>query len=564
MNQVGDVLRRWRPVAIPLAFLLLSALVYHFPRLFLDLFFFNYDTQIHFLSSLDFVRALGEGQLLPRWLGRGNEGLGAPVFVMYSPFFFYLVAIADLVTADVWLAIKLVNLLTCWAVGGIAYLLFRRIGLPQYGLFAGVCLQFAPAFVVYLFTTMFTYTNLVFALLFVLCFVAYDERKRYIDLRVGVVTFFMIFTHVISGATVLFSFFIGAAAAGLILRHDIAGDARRVIGFGLSSLLGIGLAMVHIMPGIFSTPFVEPRHFPNNIGLSMLLPLQADPADIRWVTAQWTVPLILLAINLVSTAVLFATRSDRDGRYRFAALCLAGAWVSLIIGSPLALPLWEVFVPLNILQFGHRFNFSFTLFTLLASVAALAVVQAGRPWSWIGRALVLPGVLSCAAGALLLTKYTFVDAQPSPFLLSDGYTVKGPPDFQPINAKPARNDYLARGGFAAECRALDIECSTTRRHVHDLRWTIDAASRARLRLPVLYFPGWAVTVGNKAVAISPDPETGLISVAVPEGRSYIRLYWSYADYERVGIALSWAVLMLMLIVFGFRRRAAGPPADGNA
>lgn len=564
MNWISDIVRRWRPVAVPLGFLLLSALVYHFPRLFLDLFFFNYDTQIHFLSSLDFIRALGEGQLLPRWLGRGSEGLGAPVFVMYSPFFFYLVAAASVITSDVWLAIKLVNLLSCWAIGVVAYYLFRRIGMPQFGLFAGICLQFAPAFVVYLFTTMFTYTNLVFALLFVLCFLAYDERKRFIDLRVGVVTFFMIFTHVISGATILFSFFIGAAIAGLILRDDLARDVRRVVGFGLSSLLGIGLAMIHIVPGIYSQAFVDPRHFRPDIGLSMLLPFQADLADIRWVTAQWTVPLVLLAINVVTTIVLLRRQSDRGGHYRFAVLCLAAAWVSLFIGSPLSLPLWEVFGPLKVLQFGHRFNFSLTMFTLLASVAALAVFQAGRSWSWLGRALVLPGLVSCAAGALLLSKYTFVDAEPSPFLLSDGYTVKGPPDFRPIDAKPGRHDYLLRGGLAAECQALDIECLTTRAHLHDLRWTIDAGEPVQVRLPVLYFPGWAVSIGNKSADISPDPETGLVSVEVPEGRSHVRLYWSYADYERIGIAASLGVLALMLIVYGVRRRAAGPKLDDDA
>ncbi len=556
-------MRQGSDIVIPIGLLFLSAFLLHFPRIVLDFNIYSGDSKLYFVSAVDFARALDEGQALPRWVGWANNGLGEPVHMFFSPLFYYATALVAKITGEIWLAMKVVTLIACWAMGVLGYLILRRLDCARLGLFAAVCLQLTPILPFYLFKSVHTYSNAAGLLLVVYCLLRYQPRAEFISIMVALAVFLTLVMHSLSGIMNLMCLFLGLLAAALLTRRNLRVDVFRIVGFGLSSLIGLGLALFHVLPAYIAKSYVNPAWQARDLGASMMLPVVQEASELRWFTVQWTLPLLFLAVNISTSWLLWRLRDRWSTKHDFALVCLCASWSALLLGSGFAVPVWEVLTPLQTLQFGHRLAFPLTLFGLLACLATAVIAWHGDLSRLMRQASVLPAVLSAVIGALVLAKFSLLDAAPSAFAGSDGVFIRGTHYFRPITAGEARYDYVEAGGFQTECRGLGIDCASTRDDLHDRRWMIDAGQSVQVRLPVLHFPGWAVSIDFKKAEISPDPETGLISVEVPEGRSFVRLYWSYAGYERIGIAASLAFLIVLMVVFGLRRKAGAPQHGGD-
>ena len=541
---------------------LLSALVFHFPRLILDRTPVTFDLMLYVTGAYSFAQALGEGQVIPRWVDMANMGLGEPTFFFFSPFYYYLSAAVNLVVADVWLSTRLVSFLTSWGIGWVAYLIFRRLGAPGVGLIAGFCLQVAPFMAFYLIKSIQSYPNMMLGLLVVYCYLLYDHRRAFIDLRPGLLAGLMFTTHALNGGTILLCFFAGATLAVLTRWREIGENIARLIGFGLSAALGLGLAMFHLLPATVARDHVVPGWTHRDLSTAMYFPVkQFFGGEIRWFTLQWTIPLLLLLLNTAATHGYLRLPDRSKPLAALALLCLLAGWFGLFIASSFAIPIWEVVTPLQMLQVGGRFSLGITLFSLLGCAAVLALAWDAK-LVWSARFAALALGISCLAGFTLLGRYAFVDTKPHAVAEALDDTRAGAPYFLPAHAKPAGfNAYLEAGGLNAECAAAGAECTPQRTAVHDKSWLVETDRPVSLRMPVFYFPGWAMTVDGAPAAVTPDRDTGLIPVSLPPGRSLVRVYWAHADHERLAMAISGGTVVLMLGIFVYRRirrRRTGP------
>ena len=547
---------------------LLTAVVFHFPRLVLDRTPVTFDLMLYVTGAYSFAQALGEGQVIPRWVDMANMGLGEPTFFFFSPLYYYVSAAVSPLVGDVWLATRVVSFLTAWGIGWVAYLIFRRLGAPGAGMIAGICLQVAPIMAFYMVKSIQSYPNMLLGLLIVYCYLLYDHRQAFIDLRPGLLAGLMFTTHALNGSTILMCFFVGAGLAILLRWDDMPARIGRLIGFGLSASLGVGLAMFHLLPAAIVGDHVTPGWTHRDLSTAMFFPVkQFFGAEIRWFTLQWTIPLLLLLLNAAATNG-YLRLPDRGRPLAALALpCLLAGWTGLFIGSSFAVPIWEVVTPLQMLQVGGRFMIAITLFSLLGCAAVLALTRAAK-LVWSARLAALALAISCLAGFTLLGKYAFVDATPAAVSVAPGDTRAGANYFLPAHAKPAGfNAYLEAGGLDAACAAADAQCTPQRTAVHDKSWLVATDQPVSLRLPVFYFPGWAMTVDGTPATVAPDPDTGLISVSLPPGRSLVRVYWTHADFERLAMAISAGTVVLMLGILVYRRirrRRAGPAAGGLA
>src|SRR2546426_2590636 len=77
----------------------------------------------HYLQG--FMKALGEGDLYPRWTDRTNQGLGAPSFVMFPPLAYYGASATSWLTGSLITGLKL-YLLTVAAFSGISFYALAR------------------------------------------------------------------------------------------------------------------------------------------------------------------------------------------------------------------------------------------------------------------------------------------------------------------------------------------------------------------------------------------------------------------------------------------------------
>jgi hypothetical protein len=123
-------------------------------------------------------------------------------------------------------------------------------------------------------------------------------------------------------------------------------------------------------------------------------------------------------------------------------------------------------------------------------------------------------------------------------------------------------DYYRAGGLDAECAEKMLNCHTLEANSRYQAWSVSGSQPARLRLPLLAFPAWQVTVDGAATATTIDPATGLISVELPAGTHRVAAVWQRMEVERAGLAITvFAVLMLAVLAF---RQGLPPPVSSSA
>jgi hypothetical protein len=97
-----------------------------------------------------------------------------------------------------------------------------------------------------------------------------------------------------------------------------------------------------------------------------------------------------------------------------------------------------------------------------------------------------------------------------------------------------------------------LDCRTIEAGSQYQAWSVSGSQPARLRLPLLAFPAWQVTVDGAATVAAIDPATGLISVELPAGTHRVVAVWKRMGVERTGLAVS-VFAVLVLAFFAFRQ-----------
>lgn len=569
----GVMALRWRPSAHlrDISLLLLTALILLAPRLFLDLYYPNFDTLSNLVAGIDFARSLAEGHLLPRWSTIASFGAGQPLNLFYSPLIYYAAAAINIVVNDVWVATKIVNLLNLWAIGVVGYLALRQIGERSVALFGGVALELTPIFPSYLIKSNFMLLGGLFGFA-LLCVLALRERAgKGIDLAIVTCACLLALAHSLTLVVMLLSIF----GAWTLLRLFADGSWRerleRLFWPGVSVLLGLGLAAFHLLPSYLDKVHLCTQCYSlqggttivhqswdreiSRLAVTMILPFGSEA---RSTLIQWVIPLFALGGNALTALWLWHRRRWRTPAWRLALLALVASLVALALGSIVAVPLWMVFKPLLILQFGTRFVVALTIFNVLAMAAALAdALHAPTTERW-RQAFIGALAASALFGTAVFANYFLWHTQPTPFAGVGVERFTGNPVLRPATLRPESETYRLAGGLAAACERAGLTCEETLNTVHDRRWRITAPRPTDLVLPVAWFPSWAASINDRPADVVSDPATGLSLVRVPEGSSDVRLFWSYSRAERLGLSVSYltAIFLIGLVVTRRLRRRA--------
>ena len=132
----------------------------------------------------------------------------------------------------------------------------------------------------------------------------------------------------------------------------------------------------------------------------------------------------------------------------------------------------------------------------------------------------------------------------------------GQPEYIPAVRGPEWKAYLAGGKLGGECARLGIACSQTLNRTHELAFVIDTPRPVALRLPLLAYPAWAMTVDGEPRPLAADPATGLALANLSSGRHTVALSWAGLPAETAGrIASSLAGLAWLVWFVTARRRA---------
>ena len=540
--------------------LLLTVLLWLSSLLTLRLPFQN-DTLVHLRWADQFLAALREGWLLPRWASASIGGLGDPTFLYYQPLFYYITSAFSLLGLRSEYALLCGAMVPFVLLGCVVYCYLLRPYRNRNALLGATFILACP--VLYFVTASVGAFPWALSLPFSVLFVAESTRTQPRPVRLAIFLSLICLSHLLSGLMALLC--VGLARLVFAVpnnRPAIDGHLKWAAGV----LLGLGLAGFFLYPAITQLHLINTNGWVHGANFdwrrAFALPtFTFAQYGFRWFAIQLPYALIALVLSCLIVSPL-AGAADTAGKI-FAKRLGYVAIAALVLGSELAYPLYAILSPLQKLQFPYRFVF---IALLLANIALVIQVSEGawQRWRPLARALALALVLAqCAIMAHLqwdmVKRGVTLPAQPT--FMQGRF---GQPEYIPAVRGAGWKTYLETNKLVGECARLGIVCSDTVQRTHEFSTRISASGPVRVRLPVLAFPAWSVAVDGKPVALQADADAGLILVTLPPGEHLITATWSRMSAEVIGWWITGCALLALLatlLLSSLRRRQ---PPDGGS
>jgi hypothetical protein len=534
-----------------------SAVVVHAPGILFDVGVRNLDFNAHYVWSVQFAEGLRNGDPYPHWMWRGNFGLGEVALLYYSPLFYYLCGAVRLLTENTWEAMRIVFVLSTCLTGFYGWRLLRLLTGNVYALAGAVLLQWVPMiFMLFYYFNGFPWAT-GFAALVALTYYVFRPGafEGWVDVPVSVAVAALVVTHLVSAlmALICFSFICG----GFLNRAQLSWPVtRQVVSWFASAGGGLALAMFYLYPALREMHLISSEvwtrdYIPWN---AFAFPtVTAFAFGMRWPTFQWTVPTVaLLGVVAATWHTAWRSASPRPPDEALIQM-LVVSWVSLFLASELSYPLWLIDTPLRLVQFPHRFIYITSATGLLANLLALWDLQRSRATALRRLLTAAPLALGVALTGLLSFKLVFMDGKPLHLSVDETRPYGGLSEYRLATQGDRWGDYYRAGGLAAECAEKTLVCRVLEANSLAQAWEISNAQPAHLRLPLLAFPAWQVTIDGTPAPASADAATGLIAVDLRPGTHRVAAHWTRLPTERIGFTVSCLMALVFAAIASLRR-----------
>ncbi|MEI4473705.1 hypothetical protein [Frigidibacter sp. MR17.24] len=542
------------------------------------------DHFIHYRWASTFADSLAAGVLSPSWEAVSRGGLGDPVFVYYVPLYYYLVALLDRVTGDIWLAMRML-LIGMSLLSGLGVLVFsRRCGLGFWTAraLAGLAVLAPMPVAVGELLNSYPWTVasglLVFVVMALVRVLGAEGMPRARDLALlAALCGALSWLHSLTTLTFAFVLFFACAADWALhrLRWRL-GLAYLACGGAL--LLGMLLSAANFWPAVSAFDLVTPTAFlktvnvawDNSFALPVLTPVYRSA--VSYITPLG-IGMVLAALAALAWRLRPLGRAER--------LLLWAAAIGFFLSIEPSYPVWAVFKPLQYVQRPFRF-----LTPTVACLVVLAPLLLAR-WSRQGRpvAAALRGFGSAPAALLMLGAWALTDvalharlmqqalhdpqtyfAAPTPAVRAEFYET---PEHLLRGAGDGWKAFLEAGGWPAYCAEAGAECRAEPVSPEHPVWTVTLSAPQRFRLPMIAFPAWQLQVDGESVALNWAEGVGLVELDLPAGTSRIEAVWAPLPQQSAGRIMSLAALAILALlviapgVIALRSRKAALPSGST-
>ena len=525
----------------------------------------GHDISFHISSWFDAASQWKEGILFPRWTEWANYGFGEPRFIFYPPLSWMLGAGLGCIFPWTWIpALFVLAVQTFAGISGFG-LLRRTTGAVRPALFGAVAYAANPyaLLVIYLRSD---FAELLATAFFPLLFLAglrvSGLLKETLPGSKATVQFALLFAAVwLSNAPagVLASY----GLAFLFLWAGIAQKRIQPVLRGASGLaLGLGLAAFYIVPAAYEQRWVNISGAltggltPNE---NFLFAVTQDSEHDAFNRIASYIAILLIACILVAAASAWrqssGTQKSNDVRKTFSAMIALGVLASVMMIRITSL-VWALLPKLRFVQFPWR------LMMVLAVVFAFFVAVAAR------RTFVLSSIallLALSLTGAYLVKHTWWDTDDVNALKEamDGKAgFEGTDEYDPLGddhtdvpQQQPETKVIVEKGESEPAQKPEFRI---------LRWTaeervvtVKLGAPTRIRLKLLRYPAWAVSVNGKAVPLQRTVSYDAVVVAVPSGDSRIEARFTRTLDRIIGgcISLVSGLAAGMLLWMSKRRTA---------
>lgn len=528
------------------ALCLIVCLMWAYPMLSLHL-SDQHDIPTHLRWSDQFLTALREGNLMPRWAYASLNGLGDPTFVYYQPLFYYITSIAALFGLRPERALVVGAAVPYLLLGLVVYRQVFQRYTTRYAMLATFFIVAGP--LVYFLSVQVGAFPWTLSLPFSILFAIESTRERPRIARLALLMCAICLSHLLSGLITLCCVALARLAFAFPNRSTLPGHVR----WGAGVALGIALSAFFIYPAISQQHLINPAGWVDGEGVwrkAYVLPVFTVHLGLRWFAIQWPLGLAVAATIVLA---LWPIRGAQPTPANTLARRLSFmAVAAFIFSTEIVYPLYELLEPLRKIQYPYRFLF---IAGLLANIALLIRLGEGAFARWgkpVRLAVVAVLLLQCALAAFLhLSLYRSGGLMPDRETFMSGRF--GTAEYHPAVRGAEWKTYAENGKLPAECARLGIGCASIVHRSHDFSATIDTPRPVAVRLPLFAYPAWGVKVDGVPQPTVADKATGLILVELPPGRHVVTLAWVRMPSETVGIGISLAALFVLLGVLAWPR-----------
>lgn len=483
----------------------------------------THDGEYHLIRFYEFTKMLRSGHLFPRWAPGLNSGYGMPIFNFFYPFpnyigsLFHMLGLSLVRSFQLTLAIGYISaMLFCFTWLGI---LFDK----KHALVGAVLSGLVP----YWFVNMYVRGSIgeVLGIMWVFLFLYLTEKRSYIFS--SVVFALLILTHNI--AALLF--------APLLLLYCFFRNRSLMPIF-----IGIGVSTYFWLPA-----FVESRYVTglNTVTYSDHFPDIYELLVPSWGTAfsgsaglgnkmSFQIGIMPLAVLLVGIVMVVKKRMDK----KLSALFISTAVVVLLLMTKYSKLLWDIFTPLQFIQYPWRLLLY--VITITGFFGAAIASRVKKAWSVVVIVLFsfllihkysIPVVYEPRSDEHYLTRRNFTDGTSS---LGNGFTTVWIPWIQ--DRATASAQIIQGSGRIVSTIIKPVQ--------HE--FTINADTEVMVRDNTTYFPGWRVYANGKEVEI--DYQTnGIIQYGLPEGTHDIEVVFRNSKTRTIASSISLVSLLSLAI-----------------
>ena len=535
----------------------------------------GHDFSFHVGSWMDAAAQWREGILLPRWTDGANHGFGEPRFIFYPPISWMFGAALGLVVP--WIFVPAVFIVLTQTLAGLcAFVLGRRL-FPQRGaLVCAVCYAANPYALLIVYMRSDFAEQLALAFL-PLLFLAAGEVSGLLDSPRSSSRRCIVFLAIIFAAVWLTN-----APAGVVASYSLAmlfawaavtqKSWRPLLHGGAALALGFGVAVFYLVPAAYEQKWV-------NISLALASGLQPSQNFLYTVIADTehnafnriasNTAVLMIVLTAVFAALSFqpGRASSRPITISLWSVLVALSVMAALLMTPISNVFWIVLPKLRFVQFPWRWM-AILAIPLACFISAAAVHKRMRGYR---APMTIAAVLAVLAyTATYMVRHTWWDSEDVPVLLEalqndegfegvDEYDPLGddhsllPEKSERVTVTPAMSEAGQKVEPAA--RVTVQRWTAERKEIH-----VTTREPSILKLRLLDYPAWRVTVNEAVVVPEQIGETAQITVPVVAGASNVVVRFIRTTDRTIGAVISGISVLIALLLFTKRPTATSRSA----
>ncbi len=524
----------------------------------------GHDVEFHLPNWIDVARHWHEGVLYPHWSGGGHFGFGDPRFIIYPPLSWLVGGLlaallpgAMLPGAYVWICVA-ANALGAWRLA-------REWFSPRGSLFAAAFYATNP-YLVLVYSQRCAYSELLASAFFpiALLFALRLGRSGRAGMRAALclAPAFACMWICNVPAAVLASYGLGFVLLWLAIGER---SLRPLVRGAAGMALGLGLAAFYILPIALEMKWTQGQDaFAYGLSLwnNFLFHRSEDADHTAFNLLVSALACGEMALAGVAFPVALRRMRRADGqpdeplRNGLPVLCALAALYAVML-FPWSEPMWRILPRIWMAEFPWRSLYILNLALAMALVAALRCAKGRAVWASLAAVVWLGAGGAILAGAPWDPDgiHEMIAAANSP----EGF--EGVVDeFLPagVDAENLETDaprFVAVDESGEPQDVSGLKFTSVLWNAEEKRFAVESDETARIRLHLLNYPAWRATMNGARVPLQTDSATGQMVIAVPAGRSEVRVWFGHTPDRTAGPAVSLGALAFFILLL---RRMPAP------